>query len=218
MPHPSPTLLVELQGTAPVAAAEFQGLYSQLAGWQGTEHHDDGTHGAVTADTLAVAGAGTFGSVASTGAVSGTTVSASTALYERGRTTALGEWITVAFNAGNFNADTGSSWGVDSADQVAFEYTLIGKTMWVNFDIRSTDVTAAGPTQLQITIPGGFTVAKGTRGTYFYADAGGATTVGQCILTTSGTTINLFKMNAAAWTATAADDTSVLGQIWFRVN
>jgi hypothetical protein len=139
-------------------------------------------------------------------------------IAEKGRTTPMGVWIPVTFSAANFTGDTGT-WGVDSADQVAFEYMLIGDTMFVNFDIRSTDVGAVAPSVLQITIPGGFTVAKGTRGTYFYSDAGGATTVGTCVVTTTGTVIQCFKAaGAGAWTVTAGDNTSVLGQIWFRVN
>jgi hypothetical protein len=143
-------------------------------------------------------------------------VRATSGYYERFRTVAAGEWITPAYDAGNFAASVGT-WGVDSADVTTYAYTLVGKTMTVAFDIRTTDVSAA-PTELRIAIPGSFTAAKQTRNLITTIDAGGAETVGFAQVSAAGTVIALFKNIAgAAWTLTTADNTYVIGQIVFEV-
>jgi len=86
-------------------------------------------------------------------------------ISERGRTTPLGQWIDVPFSSSNFTSSA-NSWVVDSGDVISHSYTLIGKTMYLEFFIfnSTTSVPAA---ELRITIPGGFTVSK------TYALAGG---------------------------------------------
>lgn len=134
---------------------------------------------------------------------------------ERGRTTALGEWTNVAFNAANFTASAGN-WTVDAGDQITLRYTLIGKTMIVAFTIAGTDVSAA-PTQLRIAIPGGLTAAQRMDATCTIVNAGAAAEQGQIFVAAAGTTINIERNGGAAFTTTAGDNTNVVGQIAFEV-
>ena len=64
MPFPCATYLEFLSG---YVADEFRHLYAQLEGFFGKEHKADGTHGAVTADSLTVAGNGSFAGTQSGG-------------------------------------------------------------------------------------------------------------------------------------------------------
>jgi hypothetical protein len=148
----------------------------------------------------------------------GPTIVATTAFYERGRSVALGEWTTPTYSAGDFTASAGS-WGVDSGDITTYSYTLIGKTMTVNFVIDGTDVSTAAPTNLRIKIPGGFTANKTVIASAQVSDAGGAFQAGICRVASGGTVIEVYKDNtgSALWTLTAGDNTSVRGSITFEV-
>lgn len=69
-------------------------------------------------------------------------------------------WVTPTFNAGYF-FPTAGSWTVDAADVVTFAYTVNGKTYTLNVYLQTTS-TAGTPPILRITLPGGYTIAKGT--------------------------------------------------------
>ena len=135
-------------------------------------------------------------------------------IKERGRSTALGEWTSPAFSAGDYTASTGN-WTVDSGDVTTFAYILVGKMMTIMFQIQDTDVSAT-PSNLIRVIPGGFTATKTARNTFVYQDAGGANTVGLVSITGGTTSINFAKLSGN-WSTTAADNTAVLGQITFEV-
>lgn len=131
--------------------------------------------------------------------------------------TAQGEWTSVAFASGNFTASSGT-WTVDSADQVTFKYTLIGKTMFVQVVIQNTDVSAT-PNQLKIAIPGSFISAVESWGTCDILDAGANREAGKWSVASGGTVINFMRENAggANWTSTSSDNTDVRGIIQFEV-
>lgn len=74
-------------------------------------------------------------------------------IYERARTTPLGEWIDVPYNAANFTASVGT-WDVEAGDQIEYSYSIVGKTMFLKFRIQTTNVSNAS--QLRVAIPGGF--------------------------------------------------------------
>jgi hypothetical protein len=76
----------------------------------------------------------------------------SASIYERGRGTAMGSWVNVAFNAANF-----SGWTLASGDVYTNQYTLIGMTMiWSFFVITSSVPSATGT--LYMTIPASQTI------------------------------------------------------------
>jgi hypothetical protein len=137
--------------------------------------------------------------------------------FEGAGSVAMGEWNAVAFNAANFTASAGT-WTVASGDQIVFKYTLLGKTMTVNFRIDTSSVSAT-PAQLRIAIPGGFTAASDAyNGGLIYQDAGGGFFGGGSIFVVSGgTTIGLQEVFGTSSWAVATDTTYVAGQITFEV-
>jgi hypothetical protein len=137
-------------------------------------------------------------------------------LYERGRSTHLGEWIQVAYAGGNFTGNASMTWTVDAGDQSTYTYTLVGKTMTVAWFLATTTVAGTPNTTLQITIPGGFTANQTMFAAHFYKD-NGATNVAGIVQVAAGTTvIGLFKIDSSNWSA-ATNTTQTIGQISFEV-
>lgn len=137
-------------------------------------------------------------------------------LYERRRTLAIGEWTTPTYAAGNYTASAGTWTLPNGAAQVTYAYAVIGKLMTVMFEIEGTSVSAA-PGTLGLAIPGGFTAAKKTRALFQAIDKGTAGT-GVARVDAAGTVINFqASIAGAGWTTTAANDTSVRGQMTFEI-
>lgn len=127
------------------------------------------------------------------------------------------QWIDVAFVAGNFTASAGN-WTVDSGDIETLCYQLDGNMMTVSFAIKTTDLSA-GPASMRILIPAGKTAARNIYNALAAAvDAGVNVNTGFSRVLAGGTVIDIFKDTAStAWTATAAHNTNVYGQITFMV-
>jgi hypothetical protein len=94
-------------------------------------------------------------------------------LYEKQRTTPIGHWIDVPYNAANFTANTGS-WTVPSGNVSTYAYCLIGKTMMLSCFLQGTS-TSGGATELRVAIPGGFTCLTYHRTSCTLFDPGYAT-------------------------------------------
>lgn len=124
-------------------------------------------------------------------------VTASDSISERGRTTAMGDWTSVTYNAANFTASAGT-WTVDSADQVGYSYTLVGKTMTLRVDLRDTTVSGTAPSNLNVAIPGGFTSAGYSAVVYDLLD-NGTLRLGFGRSTPSGSVIELYQQDRANW-------------------
>lgn len=128
------------------------------------------------------------------------------------------QWVDVPFSAGNFTANGGGTWTVDSGDVETLAYQIDGNKMTVSFEIYTTDVTSGPSTNLQIAIPAGRTAARTTLNPMLAVDAGAAGTTGFAFVVQGGTVIAIQKDAAGtAWTTTAADNTYVEGQITFMV-
>jgi hypothetical protein len=125
------------------------------------------------------------------------------------------QWIDVAYSAGDYLASAGT-WTVDSADLVTLCYQIDGNRMTVAFRILNTDVSAT-PTTLTFPIPNGRTAARTIRNLCTVIDAGTAEDFGRVEVTAGATTIAISKKGGAAFTTTAADNTSVIGEISFMV-
>jgi len=98
------------------------------------------------------------------------TLSLSDGIFERSRTTKLGEWTAVAYSAGNFTVTSGGgTWTVDSGDQAFYSYTVIGKTMTLDVVLNATSITGS-VSQIGVAIPGGFTCPGQAWGTSFLYD------------------------------------------------
>lgn len=144
----------------------------------------------------------------------GTTLAIPNGLKERGRTTGVGEWVSVAHDGANFTASAGS-WTVASGDQVTFGYTLVGKTMTVSFVLNTTSLSGT-PASIRITIPGSFVSAKAEVSMCRVNDNG--TERIALVSTTAGGTLLTITLTAAGVNFSAStDNTSVQGQMTFEV-
>lgn len=72
---------------------------------------------------------------------------------ERGRTVPMGEWTDVPYAAANFRGYGAMVLTVEAADQVAFYYTVIGKTAWVQFTINGATLSGTSTTLIYIKLP-----------------------------------------------------------------
>ncbi len=130
-------------------------------------------------------------------------------------TTAAGRWATVAYNAANFTADSGN-WTVDDADEVV-SVIRIDDTMIVSFNIIASDISAT-PAELRIAIPGGLNAVRRADTTCLIVNAGGVTEVGQVRVSAGEAVIKINRIAGAGnFSTTAADNTTVVGQIAFEV-
>jgi hypothetical protein len=142
---------------------------------------------------------------------------AENSIRERNRTTALGEWTSVAFAAGNFTASGSMTWTVASGDQTTYAYTLIGKTMTLSFVIENSTVGGTGSTELRIAIPGGFTPAKTMESAGTVKDDANTQTIR--IRAASGASyLALIREDGNVFDDTSTDATDVRGQISFEIS
>jgi len=121
-------------------------------------------------------------------------------VYEKQRTTPLGHWIDVPFNAANFTANVGS-WTVSSGNVLSYAYALIGKTLLLIFDVINTSVSGT-PGWLGVAVPGGVTLAGGQQETRCAEVLDGGTISGTPFVRGDGTSVlKIYKDPAgAAWT------------------
>lgn len=142
-------------------------------------------------------------------------VTASVSFRERGRSTPLGEWIDIPFNAADFVATAGT-WTVGSA--LLHAYTLIGQTCLYAFNVQGTSLTGAG-SELQITLPVSAANKEFTGVTFIGGDNGPA--LGFCATRDAGSggtnKIGLFRGSVAAW-VNSVNNTGVRGVIAFALD
>jgi hypothetical protein len=136
-------------------------------------------------------------------------------IIERYRTTPLGEWIAVPYSQSNYATNSAAVWTVDSADQAVLAYTLIGKTMILSFYLNTTSIGTPAPTELRITIPGGFIAAKSMQASARLFD--GSWVSGICVVVNGTNYIGIQKIASGAWTANSVNNIYVTGQIAFEI-
>lgn len=137
-------------------------------------------------------------------------------IYESGRSTAMGTWTSVAHAGGNFTASGAMTWTVDSADQLTFAYTLVGKTMTVSISLSGTTPGGVASTDLKVAIPGSFTAAKSMFTTGVGLAHGGTDEAIQVFVAASGTTISFRRMGGANWVL-GSNGTDVRATITFEI-
>lgn len=140
----------------------------------------------------------------------------SNGLKERGRSTAIGIPIDIAYDSGNFVASTGS-WTVAEADQVTFCYTLIGKTLVLWFELHATSVSN-NCAYLQFPVPGGFTVARTTRMPIAAVNNSVIITTAIVYVPSGTTVIQIYPdtVGGSQWTA-STNATYVQGQVFLPI-
>lgn len=137
-------------------------------------------------------------------------------LRERGRTDLLGDWIDVAFDAGNFDGNGTQTWTLVSGDQLSFAYTLVGKTMLVAGYFNTSSVGGVANTDLRVVIPDGYVSDALIIGIARVNDAGAGFAAGTVYVTSGGTTINFQKIDGSNWTG-STDTTAIQFSLAFPI-
>lgn len=137
-------------------------------------------------------------------------------ITERARSTPIGEWIAVTYAGGNFTANGGGSWTVDSGDQLTFKYMLVGKTMTISLVLDATSVTGT-VTSLIVAVPGGFAAAVKT-GTVaiIYDNSSTVPGTGLFQINAAGTTFIVLKGDGTNFTA-STNNTFLRVSITFEI-
>jgi len=119
-----------------------------------------------------------------------------------------GDWIAIAFSAGNFTANGTMTWTVAEADQATFRFRQHGMLLTVLIFIVDSTVGGALNTTLKVAVPGGFTLDS----TKESPTVGIVTDNGTVVLGTfarfDDTTFALKRFDSANWSA-ATDTTRV---------
>jgi hypothetical protein len=95
---------------------EISSLCGQVSKFAEQQHNADGTHGAVTADSVQLQGA------------------------------LAGEVIDLPFDAARYDRIGGTSWTVSSGDQIYLRYTRIGQLVFLNFNISTSVIVGTPDT------------------------------------------------------------------------
>ena len=73
-------------------------------------------------------------------------------IYQAGLSAYMGGWTAIVYSAGNFTASDSQTWTVDSGDQITFKYMIVGKTMWLQFNITTSSVSGSCA-ELRLALP-----------------------------------------------------------------
>lgn len=144
------------------------------------------------------------------------TIHASGSIFERSRTvTALGDPYTVPFTPGHFTGFGAMTWTVDAADVTTWAYMLVGSTMTVWVDLRTTTIGGTPSAAVQIKIPDGWYAALTVTNPCRLSDNGTSAT-GYMQSTIKTNLILVFRTDLANFTA-SANLTTVEGTLSFPV-
>jgi hypothetical protein len=86
------------------------------------------------------------------------TISSSGAIFERGRSVAMGAKTALTSSDLTFSASAGT-WTVDSGDVIGVSWAQVGDTVIVAYDIQHTSTNASIGSQLRIALPASVPVA-----------------------------------------------------------
>jgi hypothetical protein len=127
-----------------------------------------------------------------------------------------GDWILRAYAGGNYTGNASMTWTVDSGDVFNDSFYLKGRTLLFDFDLATTTVGGTPSTDLQITLPNGYTSSstgsvKVTRAACVRViDNNGTPAAGQAYI--NSTVVAVRQMGGASWSA-STNLTYVQGQI-----
>jgi hypothetical protein len=141
------------------------------------------------------------------------TIRAIGSIFERNRTVAMGDWITIPIGSLTFAANA-SAWTLGLSDYVTLKYMLIGRTLFYEFYLDQTSV-GAGSGALFLPLPPGFKAASTIERPLAYVDNGTLGT-GTAQITVGASTFNLFTATTANWAA-SANATRVAGLLILEI-
>lgn len=121
----------------------------------------------------------------------------------------------VPFDAADFTASGAMIWTVAAGDVATFTYQRIGKRLFVDFLIATTDVGGVPSNTLQIAVPGGFTIKRTFRTPCFVND-NGTQQIGRVEGISGGTLLLVLKATGANYLVSAGA-TAVSGNISFEI-
>lgn len=143
------------------------------------------------------------------------TIIATGPISERSRTVALGDPYNVPFTPSHFSGFSTMTWTVDATDVITWAYTLIGSTMTLWFDLRTTTIGGVPTVAVQIRIPDNWYAALTVTNDARLID-NGTSADGYVQSTAKSNILFVFRKDLAAFTASAGA-TSVQGTISFPV-
>jgi hypothetical protein len=111
---------------------------------------------------------------------------------------AQGDWLAFPYVGGNFFANGSMTWTVESTDVSVDRYLLVDRVLHWNFRLLTTTVGGTVSTELQRTIPNGYSVNQNMDSVGFIAD--NAVAGGAYIYTVNNTTISIAKMAGGNYT------------------
>lgn len=153
------------------ALDEMQLLYATITSYWDVEHDDQGRH---------------------------SVIHASGEVFERGRSTALGEWLSLGYSSSLFYGSGNMNFAVSAGQFSHYRYTLIGTTMMVDVRISGGVTSGTAATQLNVALPSGFRAMAEHAGTFHYAQ-GAAVGGGRVAIGANDLSIALFKSDGSNW-------------------
>jgi len=141
-------------------------------------------------------------------------------IFERGRATAIGEWTTQGFSAGDFTGGGSMTWTVAAGDIGGDAYIIIGKTVVYSFNYGTTTVGGTPSSNLKRAIPAAIQpTSVGTQiwSTTYIANDNGTEKVGQVyVFAADNTVINFQLITDANWAA-STDNTALQGTLIWEI-
>jgi len=127
-----------------------------------------------------------------------------------------GDFIDVAYSAGNFTAGGSMTWTVDAGDQITYAYYLSGRILTVVTYLDTTSIGGTPALQLFIAIPVGFTASRKFQNVSTLFD-NGVFALAYVRVSVSGTTIEIGRGDTTNLTA-STNNTYIRVLIAFSVN
>ncbi len=143
------------------------------------------------------------------------TIHATGPIYEQGRTTAAGHWIAAVPAASDFSATLPLTWTVSPTQVTTWEYTLIGKTLFLNFAVTGSTEGGAAGQPLTLKIPGHFATTEAAHQCFGLFEYQEGSTYGIGAIIVQANLIRLYKAARANWLGSGSLD--VHGQVAFEI-
>jgi hypothetical protein len=152
-----------------------------------------GASGSQTWRLSVAAGSGNV-NVLADGTGLGLSVNTAGDLYEKGRTTPLGHWIDVPYDAANFSAAAGMTMDVSAANVSRYAYTLTGKTLTLTVQLGAVTLGGTASNEMRVSLPAGLSVAAQGVSTGWMNPA-------LCLLLAAPATtyVSIYKSDLSAW-------------------